>query len=413
MPGLVKVKLPDIGEGLAEGEIARWLVREGDMVKKFQPIVEVITAKATVEIPSPYEGKVVRLLAREGEVVKVGEPIMEIETGEAAPAGEAREETRAPAVPATSQGIAAGEVRKVKVRAPPSVRKLARELGVDLSLVRGTGPRGVITKDDVLRHASQARVEARPAEAPIQVEEAKPPSVEEERLQLRGVRRIMAERMEAAKKEIPHAYLVEEVDVTELYQVRDRLKPLAESRGIKLTLLPFFVKATVRALREFPLLNSRYDKERNEVVMLKEYNIGIAVDTDQGLVVAVLKNAGSKGLFRIARELRELAEKARQGKLSLDEVRGSTFSITNFGAIGGILGIPVINPPEAAILGLARVREEPRYVNGRLEPRRLVYVTLSFDHRIIEGAYAARFLSRVKELLENPIILLASEGEFD
>ena len=411
MAGIVKVKLPDIGEGLAEGEIARWLVKEGDVVKKFQPIVEVITAKATVEIPSPYEGRVARLLAREGEVVKVGEPIMEIETLEGAPAeeaGKAREEARAPVMPAIGQRQVVEEAGRVKVRAPPSVRKLARELGVDLALVKGTGPRGVITKDDVLRYA-QARVEARP----VEVEEAKPPRLEGERLQLRGIRRIMAERMEAAKREVPHAYLVEEIDVTELYQVREKLRPLAESRGVKLTLLPFFVKATVRALKEYPLLNSRYDRERREVVLAREYNIGIAVDTEQGLVVPVLKNADSKGLFRIARELRELAEKARQGKLSLDEVRGSTFSITNFGAIGGVLGIPVINPPEAAILGLARVREEPRYVNGRLEPRKLVYVTLSFDHRIIEGAYAARFLSRIKELLENPIVLLASEGEFD
>ncbi|MEB3859959.1 MAG: 2-oxo acid dehydrogenase subunit E2, partial [Desulfurococcales archaeon] len=326
--------------------------------------------------------------------------------------GEARVEAKArPAVEPV------GEV-KARVRAPPSVRMLAKRLGVDLAVVRGTGPRGIITKDDVLRHASLEKAEAppRPVEPVEQVAEAvvsEAPQAVEERVPLRGIRRIMAERMEAAKRDVPHAYLVEEVDVTELYYVREKLRGLAEAKGVRLTLLPFFVKAAVRALKEFPLLNSRYDRERGEVVLIKEYNIGIAVDTEQGLVVTVLKRADSKGLFAIAREIRELAEKARQGKLSLEEVRGSTFSITNFGAIGGVLGIPVINPPETAILGLARVREEPRYIEGRLEPRRLVYVTLSFDHRVIEGAYAARFLARVKELLENPIVLLASEGELD
>lgn len=417
---VVQVKLPDIGEGIAEGEIIRWLVKEGDTVKRFQPIVEVLTAKATVEIPSPYTGKVVKLLASEGDTVRVGQPIIEIETqetaGEAQPArmepAERQESARAEVGEARLQeprAVQAAEqrasVQVARVKAPPSVRLLARKLGVDLSKVKGTGPRGVITKNDVLAYAEAARtagasVEAR--EEPV-----------EERIPLRGVRKIMAERMVDAKTRIPHAYVVEEVDITELMQVRERLKPLAEEKGVRLTVLPFIMKAVVKALKEYPLLNSSLDEEKGEIVVKKTINLGFAVDTPHGLMVPVIKDADSKGLFQLAREVRELASKAREAKLSLDEVRGSTFSISNYGAIGGVLGIPVINPPEAAILGVGRIRREPRIVDGRVDERSLVYLTLSFDHRILEGGYATRFLVRVKELLENPILLLAGDGELE
>ncbi len=398
---VVQVKLPDIGEGIAEGEIQKWLVKEGDTVKRFQPIVEVLTAKATVEIPSPYSGRVVRILASEGETVRVGQPIIEIETSDASP--KTVEEAAEKSVEAEVEHVAGQEPRGKpvqRVRAPPSVRLLARRLGVDLSKVKGTGPRGIITKRDVLAYAEQAK----------SVEETVD---EEERIPLKGIKKIMAERMKLAKTTIPHAYVVEEVDVTELLEVREKLKKLAEEKGVKLTLLPFIIKAAVKAIKEYPLINSSLDEEKGEIIVKKTINVGIAVDTSQGLVVPVIKDAGSKGLFQIAREVRELASKAREGRLSLDEVTGSTFSISNYGAIGGILGIPVVNPPEAAILGVARVRREPRLVNGSLAERSLVYLTLSFDHRILEGGYATRFLVRVKELLENPILLLAGEGELD
>jgi pyruvate dehydrogenase E2 component (dihydrolipoamide acetyltransferase) len=400
---LRQVKLPDIGEGLVEGEIVEWLVREGDYVKMFQPLVRVLTAKATVEIPSPFEGRILRLLAKPGDVVRVGAPIAEIE------APEVQVATGAPGasdVERVEARESAREALQVPVRAPPRVRKLARELGVDLSKVKGTGPGGVITEEDVLRYAEESKKAAEAPRQPALVEGAV------ERVPLKGIRRIMASKMVEAKSRIPHAYIVEEVDVTELVKLRDVLRQDAESKGVKLTLLPFIVKAVVKALKEYPLLNASLDEERGEIIIKKFYNIGVAVDTPQGLVVPVIKGADGKGLYQIAREIGELAEKAREGKTSLEDVTGGTFSITNIGSVGTVLGMAIINYPEAAILGVHRLVEVPRYVDGELKPRKIVYLSLSFDHRFIEGAYATRFLLAVKRYLENPAILMASEEEF-
>lgn len=400
---LRQVKLPDIGEGLVEGEIVEWLVKEGDHVKMFQPLVRVLTAKATVEIPSPFEGRILRLLAKPGDVVRVGAPIAEIE------APEVQVATGAPGasdVERVEARESAREALQVPVRAPPRVRKLARELGVDLSKVKGTGPGGVITEEDVLRYAEKSKKAAEAPRQPALVEGAV------ERVPLKGIRRIMASKMVEAKSRIPHAYIVEEVDVTELVKLRDVLRQDAESKDVKLTLLPFIVKAVVKALKEYPLLNASLDEERGEIIIKKFYNIGVAVDTPQGLVVPVIKGADGKGLYQIAREIGELAEKAREGKTSLEDVTGGTFSITNIGSVGTVLGMAIINYPEAAILGVHRLVEVPRYVDGELKPRKIVYLSLSFDHRFIEGAYATRFLLAVKRYLENPAILMASEEEF-
>jgi pyruvate dehydrogenase E2 component (dihydrolipoamide acetyltransferase) len=400
---LRQVKLPDIGEGLVEGEIVEWLVKEGDYVKMFQPLVRVLTAKATVEIPSPFEGRILRLLAKPGDVVRVGAPIAEIE------APEVQVATGAPGasdVERVESRESAREALQVPVRAPPRVRKLARELGVDLSKVKGTGPGGVITEEDVLRYAEESKKAAEAPRQPALVEGAV------ERVPIKGIRRIMASKMVEAKSRIPHAYIVEEVDVTELVKLRDVLRRDAESKGVKLTLLPFIVKAVVKALKEYPLLNASLDEERGEIIIKKFYNIGVAVDTPQGLVVPVIKGADGKGLYQIAREIGELAEKAREGKTSLEDLTGGTFSITNIGSVGTVLGMAVINYPEAAILGVHRLVEVPRYVDGELKPRKIVYLSLSFDHRFIEGAYATRFLLAVKRYLENPAILMASEEEF-
>jgi pyruvate dehydrogenase E2 component (dihydrolipoamide acetyltransferase) len=400
---LRQVKLPDIGEGLVEGEIVEWLVKEGDYVKMFQPLVRVLTAKATVEIPSPFEGRILRLLAKPGDVVRVGAPIAEIE------APEVQVATGAPGasdVERVESRESAREALQVPVRAPPRVRKLARELGVDLSKVKGTGPGGVITEEDVLRYAEESKKAAEAPRQPALVEGAV------ERVPLKGIKRIMASKMVEAKSRIPHAYIVEEVDVTELVKLRDVLRQDAESKGVKLTLLPFIVKAVVKALKEYPLLNASLDEERGEIIIKKFYNIGVAVDTPQGLVVPVIKGADGKGLYQIAREIGELAEKAREGKTSLEDVTGGTFSITNIGSVGTVLGMAIINYPEAAILGVHRLVEVPRYVDGELKPRKIVYLSLSFDHRFIEGAYATRFLLAVKRYLENPAILMASEEEF-
>ena len=416
MPRVEKVKLPDIGEGIAEGEIVRWLVKEGDQIKQFQSMVEVLTDKASVEIPSPHTGRVVRLLAKEGERVRVGTVIAEIEVEDTQHQTVVQEaEKEAPPKTVETPAKPQEQVARQIVRAPPSVRRLAQELGVDLSLVTGTGPGGVITKEDVMKFyeehvkpklAAQQAVPAAPVTPPAQV------VAPVERIPLRGIKRRMAEKMAEAKSKIPHVYLAEEVDVTELVRLRENLKRIAESRGVKLTYLPFIIKAVIKALKEFPLLNASLDEARGEIVVKKYYNIGIAVDTEQGLVVPNIKNADKKGLFQIAREIEELAEKARQGKLSLEDIRDGTFTITNVGAIGSTVGFPIINYPESAILGIHRIVKKPGYYEERLEPRYYLNISLSFDHRFIEGGYAARFLSTLKSYLENPLLFLAQEDEF-
>lgn len=401
-----QVKLPDIGEGISEGEIVEWLVKEGSYVKQFQPIVRVLTAKATVEIPSPYEGVLVRILAKPGDVVPVRAPIAEIEVSEAAP-----ETVEIRQAAAQTEAVETGKTgpREALVRAPPRVRKLARELGVNLAEVKGTGPGGAITEADVLRHAEEAkkRVEVKPAPPPAEAVEARV-----ERINLRGLKRFMASKMAEAKSKIPHAYIAEEVDFTELVKLRESLKAEAESRGVKLTLLPFIVKAVVKALKEYPLLNSSLDEERGEIIVKKYYNIGIAVDAPQGLVVPVIRDVDGKGLFQIAREISELTSKAREGNLGLEDVKDGTFSITNVGSIGSVFGMAIINYPESAILAVHRVFDAPRYVEGEVKVRKVGYITLSFDHRFIEGAYATRFLIKLKTLLENPVIILAPDEEF-
>ncbi|HIQ12881.1 MAG TPA: 2-oxo acid dehydrogenase subunit E2 [Thermoprotei archaeon] len=388
-------KLPDIGEGIAEGEIVKWLVKEGDYVKQFQPIVEVLTAKAKVEIPSPYEGKIVRILAKEGELVPVGSPLLEIEVVD----GEARESPDKPVVEEPIKQEVGKSYTGKRVKAPPGVRLLAKRLGVDLSRVQGTGPKGIITKADVESYVASISPEPVP-EKPVSKE------VLEERIEIRGIRRFMFKNMAEAKRVIPHAYLIEEVDVTELWSLRERVKKYGADRGVKITILPFIIKAVISALKEYPLLNSSVDDERGEIIVKKYYNIGLAVDAGEALVVPNIKDADKKSIVELAREIRSLADKARKGELTLDDVSGGTFTITNIGSIGSIAGMAVINPPEVAILGVHRIFERPVLDGDRLVNRKFMYLSISFDHRVLEGAYVTRFLMRLKELLENPYILL-------
>ncbi len=402
----VTFKLPDIGEGVAEGEIIRWLVKEGDEVKQFQPIVEVLTAKAKVEIPSPYDGRIVKILAKEGEVVPVGSPLVEIEVvGKPVDGEEVPSEEKGTVVETVTQEETQEEVRVhekgVRIRAPPGVRLLAKRLGVDLARVKPSGPRGIITKRDVEAAAKEV---AKPVETVAKALEQVEKPVE--RIRIHGIRRFMYTTMTKAKQTIPHAYLIEEVDVTRLWELRERLKGYAAEKGVKLTITPFIVKAVTMALKEYPLLNASIDEERMEIIVKKYYNIGIAVDSPEGLVVPNIKNADKKSILELAREIRMLADKARKMELSLEEVQDGTFSITNIGAIGSIAGMAVINPPEVAILGVHRTFERPALVDGQLVNRKYMYLSISFDHRILEGAYVTRFLMRLKEILENPELLL-------
>jgi pyruvate dehydrogenase E2 component (dihydrolipoamide acetyltransferase) len=374
--------------------VVKWHVKEGDYVKEGDPLVDVMTEKATVTLPAPTSGRVVKILVGEGQVVKVGQTLCVIE-----PAGGAAEK------PQTAQPASR------EVAAMPAARRLARELGVDLSKVRGTGPGGVITVEDVKKFAEELKGKEAPkaAEAP-EAAEAKaaeaPHTAEAEVVPVRGVRRAVAEKMTKAKRLIPHAYHLEEVDLTELLRLHERLKAEAERRGVRLTVLPFFVRAVAQALREYPMLNSEYDEEKNVIVVKKEINIGVAVDADQGLVVVVVKNADKKGILELAREIGTLAEKARAGKLDIQDVRGSTFTISNIGAVGGLGGLSILNYPEAAIMAVGRAKKKPWVVGDRIEIRDIALVAVSFDHRVVDGAYVARFVDRVKELLERPEALL-------
>ncbi len=386
----MEFKFPDLGEGLVEGEVVKWHVKEGDYVKEGDPLVDVMTEKATVTLPAPTSGRVVKILAGEGQVVKVGQTLCVIE-----PAGEAAAEKPQMAQPAPRE-----------VAAMPAARRLARELGVDLSKVRGTGPGGVITVEDVKKFAEGLKGKETPKAAEVPKAAEAPHTAEAEVVPVRGVRRAVAEKMTKAKRLIPHAYHLEEVDLTELLRLHERLKAEAERRGVRLTVLPFFVRAVAQALREYPMLNSEYDEEKNVIVVKKEINIGVAVDADQGLVVVVVKNADKKGILELAKEIGTLAEKARAGKLDIEDVRGSTFTISNIGAVGGLGGLSILNYPEAAIMAVGRARKKPWVVEDRVEIRDIALVAVSFDHRVVDGAYVARFVNKVKELLERPEALL-------
>jgi pyruvate dehydrogenase E2 component (dihydrolipoamide acetyltransferase) len=351
------LKLPDIGEGVAEGEILKWLVKEGEAVKEDQSLVEVMTDKVNVQIPSPKDGKIARLLVKEGEVVKVGHGILVIEVEEDAQDSPVPAEPSSQAAPAPAPQSARPQVALDRVLATPATRKLARELGVDLTTVIGTGPVGRVTDDDVRS--------GRPSPA-VASSAAPDPSSGEERIQLRGVRKVIAERMAKSFHTMALVTLVDEVDMTELVLLKEAFKGSAEKKGVKLTFLPFIIKAVIPALREFPYANSTLDERNGEIVLKKRYNLGIAADTPNGLMVPVLKDADLKDIFELSAEIERLASRARTGELGLEEVQGSTFTITNLGSIGGLFATPIVNYPEAAILGTHRISKRPVVRDGKI-----------------------------------------------
>jgi pyruvate/2-oxoglutarate dehydrogenase complex dihydrolipoamide acyltransferase (E2) component len=354
-------KLPDLGEGLTEGEIARWLVAEGQQVVEDEPLVEIQTDKTTVEIPSPAAGTVLRILVAEGEVAPVGAVLVVIGDhgeGAAAAAPSPTEETAA-SPPGASRGRAADG----NVRATPLVRRIAQELGVDLAGVTGSGPDGRVTEDDV-RAAATGPAEGR-------------------RVPLRGVRRRIVEHLTTAHREIPAVTFVEECDFT----------------GVDLAwLVPLTLRAVALALKDFPELNARL--EGDEIVYLDRYDLGLAVQTDQGLVVPVVRDCDSASLDQLAAEAQRLADAARTGTLAPEEVRGSTFTVTSAGKLGGLFVTPLINHPEVAILGVHRIGDRPVVRDGAVVARRVGHVSVTFDHRVVDGARAAAFALRVIEMLE-------------
>jgi len=390
---------------VAEGEILKWMANVGDQIKEDQPLVEIMTDKVNVQIPAPRTGKVLQILAKEGDVARVGQTIMLIDDGSGAqplaePTTSEPAQTAAPPLPQQAEP-------SQSVLATPATRRLARGLGVDISLVKGSGAQGRITDDDVKRFASGS-----PQGPPtVTVQAPRPPTYgpgpREELVPLRGVRKTISERMLKSLQTTAQVTHVDEADMTELVLLREAFKGSAEKRGVHLTFIPFIIKALVPALKEFPYVNSSLDEQSGNIVLKKYYNIGIATDTEQGLVVPVVRDVDRKDIFELAGEIETLADRARKAQLTLDEVRGGTFTITNVGAIGGLFATPIVNAPEVAILGLHKIAKRPVVRDGKVEIRDTTYFSLSFDHRVVDGAYAARFTSRLIETVQDTKKLLS------
>jgi pyruvate dehydrogenase E2 component (dihydrolipoyllysine-residue acetyltransferase) len=416
--------LPDLGEGLIEAEIRVVLVREGDVVKEDSPLLEVETDKAQVEIPSPFAGRVEKIHVAPGQTVKVGQPLVSFADGggvapptRSAPAAVARAEPAAePAMaPRTDGG---------PVAAAPSTRRLARELGVNLQAVRGSGPGGRITDDDVRASAgkppSVSKIPDAPAPAariaaasgppkPLTAVGLEPPALPKfeqwgpvERQPLSHLRRTIAERMALSAALIPHVSHFDKADVTDLNAIVTRSFEAAKQRGITLTLTSFLLKAAALALHEYPQFNSSLDAGAGELILKRYCHVGIAVATDRGLIVPVIRDVDTKPVMDIARELAALAQRVRDGKTALDDLRGGSFTVTNIGALGGTGAIPIINYPEVAILAVARGREEPVVRGGQIVVRTMLPITLTFDHRVADGADGARFAQAIVRRLEAP-----------
>jgi pyruvate dehydrogenase E2 component (dihydrolipoamide acetyltransferase) len=442
-------RLPDLGEGMQEAEVRRWLIKPGDSVKLDQPMVEVETDKAVVEIPSPIAGRVADIRVAEGQVAKLGEVLVIFDSadGSAVPAarpsngatrqdGTASTPTPEKSAPARSEsatlqayemptteypaksapvqsasGATTATAPKQRVLAAPAVRKRAFELGIDLADVPPSQPNGRVTLDDLLAYAERAKqVTAAPEPVQKPVEPAGPPAQPAapapaalpERQPLTGLRRRIAEHMERSWRIVPHATAFDELDGSELVALRQALRATAQQRGARLTYMPLLVKLLIPALKEFPVFNASFDEEQRAIVYKKDYHIGIATDSPEGLMVTVLRNADQLTLLQIAARLEQLIEGAQKRSLSLQEVSGSTFTLNNVGSFGGSSGTPIINYPEVAILAVGRLQEKAVVRNGTIVARTMMPLALSFDHRVIDGALAGRFLARFKELVEHP-----------
>ena len=449
--GLGEFKLPELGENITQGDLVRLMISPGSKVSEGQPIMELETDKAVVEVPSSVTGIVKEVKVREGEKIKVGQVIFTLEGGAAPPApsrprttpvehvsgqhgarlafqaairaeGKTEEQALPPdqphqAAPAFSMPVQLGKVAGTEHRQPvpaaPHVRRLAREIGVDIYEVKGSGPGGRISEEDVKAFAkavistaaaaSQAAPRAGHFVQPQLPDFAKWGKIE--RVSMRGVRRKTAEHLAEAWNTIPHVTQHDRADITELEQLRARFAPKAEEAGGKMTVTAIALKVCAAALKVFPQFNASIDLEKEEIVYKQYINIGVAADTDRGLLVPVIRDVDKKNIVELAVELSGLSKKARDKKLTPGDMEGGTFTITNLGGIGGIGFTPIVNHPEVAILGLSRSRMEPEWINGKFEPRLILPLSLSYDHRLIDGADAARFLRWIAEAFEQPFLL--------
>ena len=415
------IKMPDIGEGIAEVELSQWHVKVGDLVVEDQVLADVMTDKAMVDIPSPVHGKVIALGGQPGEVMAVGSVLISIEVEGAgnlkesaapAPVKEAPvaakveavvESKPAPAAPrpaAVCQGPMVAREADERPLASPAVRKHALDLGIQLRLVRGSGPAGRVLHEDLEAYLAQGQSNA---SAPVAAAYAQ--RNEEEQIQVIGMRRKIAQRMQDATQRAAHFSYVEEIDVTAIEELRAHLNEKhGASRG-KLTLLPFLVRALVVALRDFPQMNARYDDEAQVITRLGAVHVGVATQSDVGLMVPVVRHAEARSLWDSATEISRLANAARNGKASRDELSGSTITLTSLGALGGIVSTPVLNLPEVAIVGVNKIVERPMVVKGQVVIRKMMNLSSSFDHRVVDGMDAALFIQAIRGLIEQPATL--------
>jgi pyruvate dehydrogenase E2 component (dihydrolipoamide acetyltransferase) len=445
-------KLPELGENISQGDLVRLMISPGTKVSEGQPVMELETDKAVVEVPSSVSGVVKDVKVKEGEKVKVGQVIFTLEGGTAAASSSSRprnapvehvsgqhgarlafqaairaegktEEQALPPdqpqqVPAqfsmpAQLGKVAGTEHRQAIPAAPHVRRLARELGVDIYEVKGSGPGGRISEDDVKAHAKSLLSGAiRAAQATPRAGHFAQPQLPDfakwgkiERVSMRGVRRKTAEHLAEAWNTVPHVTQHDRADITELEQLRSRFAPKAEEAGGKMTVTAIALKVCAAALKVFPQFNASIDIEKEEIVYKQYINVGVAADTDRGLLVPVLRDVDKKNIVELAVELSQFSKKAREKKLAPADMEGGTFTITNLGGIGGIGFTPIVNYPEVAILGLSRSRIEPEWINGKFEPRLILPLSLSYDHRLIDGADAARFLRWIAEAFEQPFLL--------
>jgi len=407
--------LPEIGEGVYEAELVRWVVQPNDTVKPGQTLLEVLTDKATMEVPAPFAGRITAVHGEPGQKLKIGDVILEY-----VPAGE-KENTPLPAgataksepssaavsVSPAARPTAAPRPTPASVRAAPSVRQLARKFGLDLTQIPGSGPGGRILLEDITSYLTVASAStAKESKKEPQWGLGRPGT----RAKLMGLRRKIAEHMVHSKRTIPHYSYVDECDVSALVALRETLKEAYATAGVKLTYLAFIVKAVAQALQEVPVVNASLDENAGEVVYHDRYHIGIAVATPGGLVVPVVKDANRKDLGSLAREIERLSEEARQGKSRLEDLRGGTFTVTSIGSIGGLIATPVVNHPEVGILGIGKIVRRPVYdEQDRIIPASMMYLSFSFDHRIVDGAVGAVFGNAVLRRLKNPATLLLPE----
>jgi pyruvate dehydrogenase E2 component (dihydrolipoamide acetyltransferase) len=414
-------KLPELGEGIKSADVVSVLVKPGDVIKKEQGVIEIESEKASAEVPCPFAGKIVEVRIKEGDKIKPGQVIVTVEEGvTAAPKAAAptkAAETKKPAPAAAPEQpkaapVAAAISDKEPVFASPSVRQFAREIGVDIRAVQGTGPAGRISLDDVKNHARSAAAGsqvAAPAPAAARPTAMPLPDFskfgEVAREPMNAVRRATAAHMARCWAEIPHVTIFDRADITAVEELRKQYKSKAEAAGGKLTITAILLKVAAAALQKFPRINASVDMAKQETVLKRYYHIGCAVDTPRGLMVPVIRDADKKSILQIAAELAQLSEKARVGKLGLADMQGGTFTITNLGGLGTTYFTPIVNAPEVAILGVGRAAMESSYTDGFCRPRLMLPLSLSFDHRVVDGADGARFLHWIVDAMEKPLLM--------